>query len=147
LKPAARQILGAIALALILFGGFEPFYLRVLAVDRGRLERSLVELPYQKMPGLRRFLLEVRRTTERGEVVALLADQSRRTNGYDYIYDRSLYTLAGRHVVAAMDREDRLVPDAIAKADVIAVFRQQPAIDGFRVVWSGPDGSILRRIR
>jgi hypothetical protein len=119
----------------------------VLAVDRGRLERSLVELPYQKMPGLRGFLVEVHRLTERGEVVAVLASESRRTNGYDYIYDRSLYTLAGRHVIAAVDREDRLVSEAIAQADVIAAFRQQPAIDGFHVVWSGPDGSILRRSR
>lgn len=136
-----------LALALILIGGFEPFYLRVLAIERDRLERSLVELPYQKMPGLRRFLVQVRAHTRPGDVIALVASESRRTEAWDYIYDRSLYTLAGRHVVATVDRGDRQIPQAIEGAEVIAAFGAEVAAEGFREVWRGPEGTILRRVR
>lgn len=104
-------------------------------MDRLRLRASLTELPYQKLPGLRRFLNDVSARTRNGEVVAIYApfawDQ-----GYEYAYARALYPLAGRRVVT-FDQRDR--------ATIIAAFQSAPAVAGFKVIWRSVDGTLLRR--
>jgi hypothetical protein len=128
-------VLALAAFLLIAAGAFEPFYFRIFAIDRPRLRASLTELPYQKLPGLRRFLNDVAARTRDGEVVAIYApfawDQ-----GYEYAYARALYPLAGRQVVTF---------DQLDRATTIAAFRSAPTVLGFTVIWRSADGTLLRR--
>ena len=56
--------------------------------------------------------------------------------GYEYVYARAFYPLAGRRVVAFDQRDG---------ATTIAAFRSAPAIPGFTVIWRSADGTLLRR--
>ena len=116
-------------------GAFEPFYLRIFTVDRARLRASLIELPYRKLPGLRQLLVATRARTRDGDTVAVVTPFSW-DEGAEYVYARSLYTLAGRRV-------QRTVGDA----EWISAYGAVPAAAGFDVVWRGAHGAILRRRR
>ncbi len=103
---------------MIAAGAFEPFYLRIFTIDRAQLRASLIELPYRKLPGLRALLVETRARTRDGDVIAIVAPYAW-DNGYEYVYARSLYTLAGRRVVTQKD---------VAKADWIAEYGPRPRV-------------------
>jgi len=138
-----------IALA-IAIGAFEPFYLRIFTLDRTRQAALLTELPYRKLPGLRQFLLDVRARTQKGAVIAMFAPLTRTREwegGYDYLYGRALYPLAGRRVVPLLDPENRFQPQNLAEADYVAAYHAGPQIEGFVEVWRGPSGVLLRRAR
>jgi hypothetical protein len=108
----------------------------------------LTELPYRKLPGSRQFLLDVRAHTRDGDAIAIAAPLHRAPRwegGYDYLYARALYLLAGRRVVPLIDPGDRPHPENLAAATYIAAYRSQPSIPGFAVVWRGRDGVLLRR--
>ena len=122
---------------LIAAGAFEPFYFRILAMDRAQLRASLTELPYQKLRGLRRFLVDIGARTHDGDTVAIFAP-FRWDEGYEYAYARALYPLAGRGVVTF---------DLRNRANYVAAYRVTPLLPDFVVVWRGPDGTLLRRVR
>ncbi len=119
-------------------GAFEPFYLRIFVADRALMAQREIELPYRKLPGSRRFLLDVRARTRPGEVIAIAGPFPESYAGYEYLYSRSFYPLAGRVVVPISE---------VAKADVIASYRAAPNVPDFAEVWRGPDGVLLRRTR
>jgi hypothetical protein len=127
----------AAAFVLIAAGAVEPFYFRIFVIDRAQLRASLTELPYQKLRGLRRFLVDVAARTHDGDTVAVFAP-FRWDEGYEYAYARALYPLAGRRVVSFERRKD---------SNYIAAYRVAPLLPDFVVVWRGPDGTLLRRIR
>jgi hypothetical protein len=142
-------------------GAFEPFYLRIFTTDRARFGAMLAGLPYRKMPGMRQFLLDVRARTNDGDAVAIAAPFPRtvrsgggddhvvtatREGGYDYIYNRACYLLAGRRVVPLPAPGDPALPRDLRNAAFIAAYRCDPAVPGFVVVWRGPDGELLRRM-
>ena len=104
-----------------------------------------MSLPYRKLPGSREFLLAVRARTNAGEVIAIAAPFQRWEAGYRYLYMRSLYPLAGRVVLPLLDEHDHPRNDNLARANVIAAYRCEPALPHFAVVWRGPDGVLLRR--
>ncbi len=139
--------LAIVAAALIAIGGFEPFYFRVFTFDRARTSAMLTELPYQKTPGLRRFYGDVRARTKSGDTIAIAAPFSTWDGGYEYVYARSLYTLAGRRIYNLIDPHDRLHPENLQRAEYIAAYRSEPHVAGFATVWRGPDGTLLRRMR
>ena len=122
---------------LIAAGAFEPFYFRMFVADRAQFRASLTELPYQKLQGLRRFLVEIGARTREGDTVAVFAP-FRWDEGYEYAYARALYPLAGRRVVTF---------DLRNRANAIAAYRVTPLLPDFVVVWRGPDGTLLRRVR
>jgi hypothetical protein len=129
-------------------GAFEPFYLRVFILDRARLHASLTELPYRKLPGMRQFLLEVRARTADGDAIAIAAPFHRAASwegGYDYIYERAHYILAGRLVVPLIAVGDRPQPENMALAAYVAGYHCEPAVQGFVVIWRSRDGVLLRR--
>ena len=100
--------------------------------------------------GVREFLLEVRERTKEGDAVAIAAPLHRAPRwegGYDYLYARALYLLAGRRVVPLIDPGDRPLPGNLQLADYIAAYRSEPALPGFIVVWRGRDGELLRKAR
>ena len=147
----AGRIAALGAVILIAASSFEPFYLRIFAMNRRQFSATLTELPYRKLPGLRRFLLDVRAHTNRGDAVALYASglhhAARWEGGYDYLRERAMYPLAGRRVISLVDDDDRLRLERLSDATCIAAYRSLPSVPGFVVVWRGPDGCLLRRVR
>jgi hypothetical protein len=110
---------------------------------------------------MRQFLLEVRARTNDGDAVAVAAPFPRtvglgagddhivtatREGGYDYIYNRASYLLAGRRLVPLPDAGNPPLPRDLQNAAFIAAYRCDPAVPGFAVVWRGPDGALLRRM-
>jgi hypothetical protein len=136
-----------VAAALIAVGGFEPFYFRVLLLDRARTSAMLTELPFRKTPHLRNFYLDVRARTRSGDSIAIASTYTKWDGGYEYVYARSMYMLAGRRIVTLLDPQDRPHPENLAKVDYVAAYRSDPDIPHFVTVWRGPDGSLLRRER
>jgi hypothetical protein len=104
-----------------------------------------VALPYQKLPGSRELMLEVRARTKPGDVIAIAAPFTKWEQGYRYLYMRSLYPLTGRVVLPLIDEQDRAHPENFARANVIAGYRCEPRVPGFTIVWRGRDGVLLRR--
>ena len=142
-------------------GAFEPFYLRIFTTNRARFGAMLADLPYRKMTGMKQFLLEVRTRTDEGDAVALAAPFDRtvrpgesddsivkttREGGYDYIYNRASYLLAGRRLVPLPDPGEHPSSRDLQNAKFIAAYRCDPAVPGFAVVWRGRDGELLRRM-
>lgn len=144
----SRRVLAwAIAIA-IAAGAFEPFYLRIFFIDRARYGAMLAGLPYRKLPGLKEYLLEVRARTQDGDAIAIASLYHRAVRwegGYDYLYARARYLLAGRTIVPLLDPSNRQLTENLRQATYVAAYRCDPAIPGFVVVWRGPDGELLRR--
>jgi hypothetical protein len=106
-----------------------------------------VALPYQKLPGSRELMLQVRALTKPGDVIAIAAPFAKWERGYAYLYTRALYPLTGREVVPLRDDHDRPRIDNLARANVIAAYRCEPQAPGFAIIWRGRDGMLLRRTR
>jgi hypothetical protein len=104
-----------------------------------------VALPYQKLPGSRELMLQVRALTKPGDVIAIAAPFAKWRQGYAYLFTRALYPLTGREVVPLVDDHDRPRADNLARANVIAAYRCEPRLPGFTIVWRGRDGMLLRR--
>lgn len=102
-------------------------------------------LPYQKLPGSRELMLQVRALTKPGDVIAIAAPLPKWEQGYAYLYTRALYPLTGREVVPLLDDHDHPRADNLARANVIAAYRCEPRVPGFTIVWRGRDGVLLRR--
>ena len=120
---------------MIAAGAFEPFYVRIFTMDRAQFRASVTELPYRKLPGLRALLVETRARTNDGDTIAIFTPFTWE-QGYEYAYARSLYTLAGRHVVLFRD---------VAKAQWICAYGGVPQVEGFKVVWRSNTTAILVR--
>lgn len=150
--PAGRvapwwRMAAALSFAAIVLGGVEPFYLRIFALDRAAFRQTLTELPYRKAPGLRLFLEQVRERTTVGDRVAIAVPGQRRYEAYDYVFSRSLYALAGRHVLALVGQNDEDLSRNLAGADYVACWRSAPELAGFEEIWRGPGGTLYRRKR
>ncbi len=140
-----RRAVSMIAAVLIALGAFQAFYLQIFIIDRSALGATLTELPYRRLPGLRRFLLEVRARTSPGDVVAIDAGLPSWERGYEYCYGRATYLLAGRLVLPLRDRVDRRLSENLAQATHVASYRSQVLPPGFSPVWRSADGVLLRR--
>lgn len=137
-----------VAAALIAIGGFEPFYFDFprFVAHRASTSAYLTDLPYQKTPGLRTFYAGIRARTKPGDTIAIAAPFPTWDGGYEYVYARSLYTLAGRRIYNLIDPNDRGHPENLRHAMYIAAYRSEPHVPGFATVWRSPDGTLLRRI-
>jgi hypothetical protein len=140
-----RRLLGWAVALLLAWGAFEPLYVGIFTIDRARYAAWLAARPYEKAPGLRQFLAAVRAQTHRGDVIAIAAPFPSWDRGYEYVYARSIYPLAGRDVVPLIDEHDRPRPDNFASATCLAAYGGSPKVSGFRVVWQGAGGTLLRR--
>jgi len=132
---------------LILVGGFQPFYWRMLTPEGSSLRTRLVDLAFTKTPGLRIFMLGVRDRTRDGERIAIVTPARRFQEGYGYAFTRSTYLLAGRPTVPIVGEQDEWMPQNIAMADVVAVWHTEVELPGFRLVWRDQHGALYRRIR
>lgn len=135
------RIVAALAVAAIAAGTFEPFYIRMFFVDRAKMRASLIELPYRKAPGLRTFLIDVEQRTPRGSRIAIAAPWTDWDRGYEYVFTRAMYPLAGRELLALTR------PGDLQRAEYVAAWHIAPVVPGFTEVWRGRDGVLLRRTR
>ena len=126
-------------------GGFEPFYLRIFALDRAALRQTYLELPYRKLPGFRTLLTESRKATPPGARVALWLPSGRWESGYEYGYYRSVYLLAGREVLPLLDDSSRFLPANLAAADYVICWHCRPPFNGFEDILQTPDGVLARK--
>jgi hypothetical protein len=132
-----RRALGMVVAMAIAAAAFQPFYLRVFAVNRARMAAMLVELPYRKAPGLRTFLEGVRARTRPGDAVAIAAPVQW-LSAYEYICARATYVLAGREVLTLRD---------VGRAQFLVMYHGANGPPGFVPVWSDAHGTLLRRVR
>jgi len=126
-------------LAMLVIGGFEPHYVRVLTADAARTRAAMTELPYRKLPGFRRLLVGVDRSTPRGARIAIALPFADWEGGYGYGYYRASFLLPGKQVVPL------LPPSNLRFADYVVVWKGKPAIDGFVPLWTTSDGTLLKR--
>ena len=132
--------------AAILIGGFEPFYLRVLAGSTPMSPALLAQLPYRKLAGFQRLLLEAEPRTFPGAKIAIALPFEGWEKGYGYGYYRASYLLPGRQVVPLLvPGEDRPAPQNLAVADYVLSWHSASAVPGFTTVWRNADGSLMRR--
>jgi hypothetical protein len=135
------QIAAYAVLAMLVIGGFEPYYVRVFTVDATRTRAAMTELPYRKLPGLRRLLIDVDRSTPRGAKIAIALPFRDWEGGYGYGYYRASFLLPGKQVVPL------LPPSNLRFADYVVVWKGRPVIDGFVPLWTTSDGTLMVRRR
>jgi hypothetical protein len=130
------RVLAAFAFAAMIAGGIERFYFRALFLDASAWRPALTELPWRKLPGYRRFLLDVDARTPPGARIALWMPAG--GDAYSYGYVRAPFLLPGKQLVPA---------PAAQAAEFIAAWHGAPAIPGFEIVWRSGDGVLMRRVR
>jgi hypothetical protein len=142
-----RLVLASLAFACIAAGAFQPFYWRVFAMNRAAMRAALVELPYRRLPGFRRFMIGVRDRTKAGERIAIVMPTERWSQGYEYGFQRATYLLSGRTTIPVVDDHDRSLRQNARQADAIAAFGVDVVAPHFATVWRSNDGVLVRRTR
>src|SRR5207244_1806969 len=135
------QIAAYTVLAMLVVGGFEPYYVRVFAADGERTRAAMTELPYRKLPGLKRLLADVDRSTPPGAKIAIALPFRDWDAGYGYGYYRASFLLPGKQVVPL------LPPQNMRFADYVVIWKGTFAIDGFVPLWTTADGTLMARKR
>ncbi len=139
------RLAAAVAFALILIGGFQPFYLRIFAIDRAREGAVFAELPFQKMPGLKSFLEGVGAHTRPHARIAIWVPFRQWEGGYGYAYYRASYLLPGKQVVPLLAlHEDRVAFSNLSQADYLASFGERIDAPGFESCWQDAHGMLLK---
>lgn len=141
-----RTLLAATGLALVLAGGFQPFYLRIFTADRAAIRSWLTELAFRKTPGLRPFLEEARAHTRPGDVIAFVVPYERWEGGYRYSMRGAQYILAGRTIRPLVGPGDADLSENLATANVVVAWNAEVP-PGFRTVWREGGGAVARRVR
>lgn len=132
----------------IAIGTFQSLYVRIYTIDLPGLRAAWTELPYRKLPGLRRMLLEVDRRTPDGARILLWLPQHEWDGGYGYGFWRAEYLLARKTVIPLLHPEhDRMEPSHLSEADWVVCWRQCPPPPDFVLTWKSDDGSLWRRVR
>src|ERR1044071_4695327 len=111
--PRLRGILTAAAFVAIAAGAFQPLYVRMLFADTTRMRAAFEELPYRRLPGLRRLMLDAARTTPPGARIALFAPFNDWDGGYGYAFRRAPFLLAGRRVLPLTTRDVAEAEDGV----------------------------------
>ena len=145
-RGMALRTLAALAFFAIAAGAFQPYYWKMFTIPRSAMRNWMVELPYSKMPGLRRFMSGVRDRTRNGDAIAIAIPAPAWEKGYQYGFTRSTYLLAGRTTVPLMGEDDRRLPWNVERANYVACWHSSPAIPHFAVAWRTADGVLLRRV-
>lgn len=130
-----RPVIAGGVFLVLAAGAFQPFYWRVLGIDRAPMTAYRIELPYRQLPGFRRFCLTVRGQTNDGDRIALVVPRPL-TPSYEFIFERAAYLLYGRTLVPMSEA---------TKADVIAAYRVDFSDPHYAKIWRSRDGMFLRR--
>jgi hypothetical protein len=139
-----RELLAGTIFVLLVAGSFQPFYLKVLVLDRDALAEKIDFLRFGMLPEIRPFLESVERRTAEGESVALVTPADGWMLGYRYAFYRASYVLAGRTVLPVMTPAGSSIPQNLKNADVVAAWQVElnPAL--FEILWRGDGGTLAR---
>ena len=91
------------------------------------------------------FLREVARRTRPGQKIAILGRFRRWDLDYSYRYYRATYILAGRPVIPLMSPDDKMHPERLRHADLIAAWEME--VPGHQLLWRAHGGALYRRTR
>ena len=112
------------------------------------MREAFTELPYQKLPGFRRFMIEIDQRTPLRSRVAIALPYTQWEGGYGYGYLRAFYLLPGKQIIPLLGlNSDRPAAENLARADYVAAWHTAPSVDGFEIVWRSADGALMRRTR
>ena len=146
--PRLRAILTAAAFVAIAAGAFQPLYVRMLFAAAPPMRAAFEELPYRRLPGLRRLMLDVDGLTPPGARIALWTPFREWDGGYGYAFRRAPFLLAGKRVLPMIEPErDRPTVRYLGEADYVVCWRACPPVTGFRSMWRSADGELLVRAR
>ena len=143
-----RAILVAAAFILIAAGSFQPMYLRIFTVDGGAMRAGFTDLPYRRLPGLRRLLCGAGVRVPSGATIALWAPFREWDGGYGYAFRRAPFLMPDKQIVPMLEADgDRLTLRYLAGAQYLVCWRGCPPIAGFKSMWRSLDGELMVRGR
>src|SRR5260370_38104333 len=90
-----RAILTVAAWVAMGAGSFQPMYLRVFATDSNAIRAAYTELPYRRLPGLRKLLVDAGARTPAGATIALWVPFREWDGGYGYAFRRAPVLIPG----------------------------------------------------
>jgi hypothetical protein len=140
-------LLAAAALALILAGGFQGFFLRFLTPKYAGMRPVFASLPFRKTPGLEDFMAGVKARTAVGDRIAFWAPYREWSRGYSFAFMRAAYVAGGRRLLPLVDETDQFLPRSLGESDWMASWNGEPEFPGFTPVWRHSYGILWRRDR
>ena len=91
------------------------------------------------------FLRDMRAHTHGGERIAIVVPVRTWDDGYGYAYYRASYFLTGREVLPLVDDRDRVHPENLRSADLVAAWRAPVPRTHRTLVWRGDGGALVGR--
>ena len=131
-----RAILTSAAWLAMAAGSFQPMYLRVFAMDSNAIRAVYTELPYRRIPGLRKLLVDAGARTPPGATIALWVPFREWDGGYGYAFRRAPYLMPDKRVVPMED---------LRSAQYLVCWHGCPPAPGFKTVWRSAEGELMRR--
>ncbi len=131
-----RAILTAAAWIAMAAGTFQPMYLRVFAADSNSIRAAYTELPYRRIPGLRKLLVDAGTRTPPGATIALWVPFREWDGGYGYAFRRAPFLMPDKRVVPV---------ENLNSAQYLVCWHGCPAAPGFRTAWRSADGELMCR--
>ncbi len=133
-----RAIVTVAAWIAIAAGSFQPMYLRIFTTNGDELRAAYTELPYRRIPGLRKLLVDAAARTPAGATVALWVPFREWDGGYGYAFRRAPFLMPAERVVPLED---------LNSAQYLVCWHSCPAVRGFATIWRSPDGELMVRRR
>jgi len=140
-----RRVLTIVAFAAIIVSSLDPILLQFPFHDRARLRPLFEYYADHTWQQYAKFLRGVREHTHNGETVAVLVPVIDWDRGYSYAYYRASYILAGREVLPLFQPDNRVHPENLRRAELVAVWRARVPPTHRTLVWSGDGGVLVRR--
>jgi hypothetical protein len=131
-----RAILTVAAWIAMAAGAFQPMYLRVFATDSNAVRAAYTELPYRRIPGLRKLLADTGARTPAGVTIALWVPFREWDGGYGYAFRRAPFLMPDKRVVPM---------ENLNSAQYLICWHGCPPAPGFKTVWRSADGELMRR--
>jgi hypothetical protein len=131
-----RAILTSAAWIAMAAGSFQPMYLRVFATDSNAIRAAYTELPYRRILGLRKLLVDAGARTPAAATVALWVPFREWDGGYGYAFRRAPFLMPDKNVVPI---------EEINKAQYLVCWHGCPPVPGFKTVWRSAEGELMRR--
>jgi hypothetical protein len=131
-----RAILTSAAWLAMAAGSFQPMYLRIFAMDASAMRAAYTELPYRRIPGLRKLLVDAGARTPPGATIALWVPFREWDGGYGYAFRRAPFVIPDKRVVPM---------EEVNSAQYLVCWHGCPAVTGFKTVWRSAEGELMRR--
>lgn len=131
-----RAVITAAAFVAIAIGSFQPMYLRIFAMNGDGLRAAYTELPYRRIPGLRKLLVDASARMPSGATVALWVPFREWEGGYGYAFRRAPFLMPDKRVVPI---------DRVNDAQYLVCWHGCPRVIGFATIWRSPEGELMRR--